>query len=250
MENLFTSDFDNQFKSRIPHLENYPEMLPFVGRKWNESSKILLIGESHFMPFDELKLSNITFDFFNDWYNGKSIDLNENYRNYIRTKRNIETVEGNEKRKRTLNIYYNLKSALKEIGTFENERIIFDKFAFYNYFQKPAYAKEEVNENRSITPTTQDNIVAYRTFTEIVGILNVKTVIFISRKSYNSFVVQRQQGANSTEIFSNIRIDFVPHAGRPWWNKASRQYALTGENIKRTGKEKFIAIVKDAIKDN
>ncbi len=242
MENLFTLDFDNQFRTRISHLDHYPEMLPFVGKKWVNSNKILFIGESHYLPYDEIKTYNNEFDFFENWYNGKSTELNNNHRNYINTRNNIITVESNRKREKPLNIYYNIKAALKEIKEFENENLIFDKFAYYNYYQKPAYVKEKKNEDRSIKPNEEDNQIAFSTFKEIVNILDVKTVIFISTKSYDSFSSQKQQLQNS-----NIKIDFVPHAGKQWWNRASKRYALAGANTKRTGKEKFIAIIKESI---
>lgn len=55
MTNFYTTEFDELFKSNISHLTNYPEMLPFVGLNWMQSKKILLIGESHWLPYDEIK---------------------------------------------------------------------------------------------------------------------------------------------------------------------------------------------------
>ena len=37
MEKLYTEEFDEQLKLMIPHLNNYPELLPHIGKNWENS---------------------------------------------------------------------------------------------------------------------------------------------------------------------------------------------------------------------
>lgn len=245
MKDLLTTDFDDALKSHIPHLSNYPEMLPFVGKQWSDTNKILFVGESHYLPYHEIRAYNTSFDFYENWYQGKSADLDDNHRNYISTRLNVIKVENREEYGyfKPLTIYYNLKSALREMEHYQNSEFVFDKFAYYNYFQKPASILEQANENRSIKPSKNDVEIAFDTLTKVVSILGVKTILFISKKSYDYFKASNAQNPNS---FNDVTIDFLPHAGRPWWNKTSLKYAIDGDNIALTGKQKFIELIKRA----
>lgn len=232
MTNFYTTEFDELFKSNISHLTNYPEMLPFVGLNWMQSKKILLIGESHWLPYDEIKTYS-GLDYFTNWYDFDSKELNENHKKYITTRNNLLTVEFG-KYEKSLTLYFNLKKALLEISHFSNSKLIFDKFSFYNYFQKPTFVRQINNEDRSIKPTTKDKEIAFETFQKIINIIKPESIIFISKKSFDSF----NEVKSKRNISFEMKIDFVPHAGRPWWNKNSESYG------NRTGKQKFIDIIK------
>lgn len=233
MDNLQTISFDEILKSKIKHFNNYPEMLPFIGNEWEKSKKILLIGESHYLPYDEIK-SYSDFDFNKNWYDGQSSILDAKHKKYITTRNNLITVESGIYEK-PLALYFNLRKALLELTELKNSKIVFDKFSFYNYFQKPAYVMEINNEDRSIKPSDLDKKIAYDIFKRIIEVIEPNIVIFVSKKSFNSF----NQLNSSRGDFKDLKIDFVPHAGRPWWNKISKSYG------NRTGKQKFIDIIKN-----
>lgn len=236
MKNVGTDLYDELLKSKIMHYTNYPEMLPFIGSNWIQSKGVLLIGESHYLPFAEInkieELKNV--DYFTNWYNLNSEKLGW-LKDYITTRKNFETVKFGSKKSKPLSLYYNLQKAIKDVGYLEQEQFEFDKFSFYNFYQKPANVNEIKGENRSFNSTKEDNEFAFDTFLKVIKIIKPKNVIFVSKKSYDAFNEMRiLQKMN----FDNIMIDFVPHAGRQWWNRKSKVYG------NRTGKQKFIDILK------
>lgn len=233
MKEIGTEKFDELLKSKIVHFSNYPEMLPFIGSHWVQSKRILLIGESHYFPFFEVHES-----YFIKWYDLNSKDLTEGQKSYITTRKNFVKIKSGGHSKPLL-LYYNLQKAVREAVNFKDEQFVFNEFCFYNYFQKPASANEIKGENRSIDPTKEDKEFAFKTFEKFVDIVKPKNVIFVSKKSYDAFNEVKSQGK---AIFSNIKIDFVPHAGRQWWNRKSKAYG------NRTGKQKFIDILENCYK--
>lgn len=88
-----------------------------------------------------------------------------------------------------------------------------------------------------INATDFDKKFAFQTLLKVAEVLEAKTIIFASRKSFNAFQIEKMN--HDTVLLKDITIDFVPHAGRPWWNKKSRVYG------NRTGREKFINLIKE-----
>jgi len=238
MIDIINTSYDEQLKEGIVHLRNYPEMLPFIGSKWENSKRILLLGESHFLPFDEL---DTNFDYYNNWYKGNSKNWDECLKGYIKTRGNISGIENSGKLNGTLALYFNLRNALLENEYLKNEIVIFDKFSFYNYFQKPAAVKEVNYENRSINAQEIDCKIAYDTLSKVAEIIKPNLIIFASVKAYDTYL--RQHLTSKSEILNEIKIDFVPHAGRQWWNRESWRYAKNGK--RRTGKQKFIDLIEE-----
>jgi hypothetical protein len=230
---LLSTKFDKFFLKEIPHFKSYPSLLPFVGYNWTNSKRILLIGESHYLPFDEI-WEYESFDFLNNWYEGSGDRLSEHHINYLNTRSNIFKLENGDFSK-PLTMYFNLKKSLLEVIDLNENGFIFDRFSYYKYFQKPAAINEIPNENRSIIPLNQDISVAFETFNLIVDILEPKVVIFVSSKSYNSFLAMKDKNLNFMEL--NAIIDVVPHAGSRWWNRSSGKYG------NKTGKQKFIDLI-------
>lgn len=233
MIDIQTKEFDETLKSVISHFQNYPEMLPFIGSRWSQSKKVLLIGESHYLPYGEIKIATGR-NYYEDWYTLNSSGLEANYQNYFTTRNNIFQVE--EKRHaKPLAFYFNLKGAIQEVEYFRMMPSVFDHFAFYNYFQRPANVQEVDNENRSIEPTSVDKEMAFETLLKIKDVIRPASIIFVSKKSFHAF----EEVCNHRNLSLDLKIDFVPHAGRPWWNRESEVYG------NRTGKQKFIDLLRD-----
>ncbi|MDX5442296.1 MAG: hypothetical protein LPJ89_00760 [Hymenobacteraceae bacterium] len=237
MNTLLNTDYDSEFQDRIFHFVNFPELLPFVGKNWDTSKRILLIGESHYLKYNELH--NITgIDYFDNWYKCNSANFEENFKKNIRTRTNVILVEQGNKEK-PLSIYRNLRNTLLELDLpgINNANGVFDKFSYYNYFQKPAYDFGVNKPNRSIEATVEDKTFAFETLLNIVEIIKPATIIFVSKKSFNAF--NQLASINKPLLLNETKVDFVPHAGRQWWNKVSKNYQ------NRTGKNKFKDLVRE-----
>jgi len=108
--------FDEKLISEIPHLKNYPQMKPYVGSKWtNQNRKVLLLGESHYIPGNELRdLENETH--LTNWYQNTSDNFYEGLADYINTRGVIHKADNpnEEGYSKALMIFYNLKKKIQK----------------------------------------------------------------------------------------------------------------------------------------
>ena len=244
MEPLYTTKYDNDLQSQLPHLQNYPELLPFIGNKWNESKlKILLIAESHYIATKDIQKEQLE-----NWYDYSSADFKKyesdpfQLHNYINTRLNVTRAE-TEKYSSPYVHYYNMKNAIRDnIPEFKNiDELVYPYFAYYNYFQRPAYT-----EGASIINKPIDDEKAYNTFKVIIDTIQPNKIIFTSNKSFNTYQNSRNK-LGEQSLFSD-KIYSVPHPGSAWWNRRSKKY---GKDIKtnqnKTGKKLFIDIITSKI---
>jgi hypothetical protein len=232
----YTTIFDEELISKIPHLKNYPQMKPYIGSKWkNQNRKILLIGESHYIPGDELKdLENETH--LTNWYHNTSDNFYQGLADYIDTRGVIHKADNPklEGYSKALMIFYNLKREIQNtVIELKTESEIFPYFSVYNYFQRPHF-----KEGGSIKNARIDNEIAYKTLKSIISIIKPTDIIFVSSKAKDSFDFQFSIDGEK-EIFGTIKVDSVPHASCRWWNTVSGRYG------NRTGREKFIALISN-----
>lgn len=240
METLYTSEYDNDLQSQLPHLKNYPELLPFIGNKWNESElKILLIAESHYIDIiNKENERNISEAHEKDWYSYKSGDIKwKGYLESINTRLNVTKAE-TEKYNSPYVHYYNMRDTFREkISEFKDIEFVYPYFAYYNYFQRPAY-----KDGASIINSPEDDKIAYNTFKVVTKTIQPNKIIFTSNKSFNAYLNSRNK-LNEQNLFS-VNIDSVPHPGCAWWNRRSKKYGKnTDTNKFRTGRDKFIDII-------
>lgn len=236
MKTPYTTEFDSDLKSEVQHLNNYPQMLPFIGNKWVEQSKkILLLGESHYIPGDELKdLEKDNNTHLTDWYNNTSDNFYEGLADYIDTRGVVQKADNPEEEgyAKPLMIFYNLKRELKNnLSQLKNETQVFPFISFYNYFQRPHFI-----EGGSILNNEKDNEIAFQTLKSVTKIIKPTLIIFISSKAKDSFKYMFNKDVDKN-CFDNIIIDGVPHASSQWWNRKSGVYN------NKTGREKFVSLI-------
>lgn len=241
MQILHTTKFDNDLQNQLPHLQNYPELLPFIGKEWDVSPhKILLIAESHYI--DEGAISS---NHENDWYNYNSDNfLWKDYLDSINTRDNVDKADNvkiHGYRSPYLH-YYNVKKEIKSnLSDFKETELIFPYLAYYNYFQRPALA-----DGASIINNEKDNEIAYNTFKSLVNIIKPSKIIFTSNRSYDSFLYSINK--HDEQALFSIKIHSVPHPGSAWWNRKAAKYGKAiGTNKNRTGRERFIDIITSKI---
>lgn len=240
MEVLYTTGYDVDLQSKLPHLNNYPELLPFIGKYWSESAKILLIAESHYID-----KGAISAEHSKDWYYYKSSDfLWKNYLPSINTRLNVYQADNVKKYgyKSPYLHYYNMKMEIKSnIPKFKDTELVYSHFSYYNYFQRPAYA-----DGASIVNELNDNEIAYNTLKVVIDIIKPNKIIFTSNKSFSAYLHSRNK-LNEQFLFPT-KIYSVPHPGSAWWNRRSANYGkVIGANINRTGRERFVDIITSKI---
>ena len=245
MEALYTEIYDAQLRAALPHFNNYPELLPHIGKYWNESPyKILLIAESHYIDYFNKDKGAISEAHSKDWYNHKSSDfLWKSYLDSINTRENVKSAEL-EKYKSSYLHYYNMKKEIKSnLPEFKDAELIYPYLSYYNYFQRPAY-----KDGSSIDNNHKDDEIAYTTISFIYKIIKPNRIIFTSNKSFNSFINSRDKLEEKYLFPINQLVYSVPHPGSAWWNRRSMNYGKNpATNKNRTGRERFIDIITNRI---
>ncbi len=234
MESCCTA-FDEKLL-KIPHYIKHPEMLPFVGKSYQEMKEkgkktVLLVGESHYIEgadasngekhFEEVKWydddgfshadgfkkGNIFFDHF-DFYVTRHI-----VSNFLKG----EDGSGYTIFSNPLRAYWG-----------EVERQNYHKFAFMNYFQSPAFAR-----GKSKDPSEKDLEVAKATLEKVIEFLAPDVVIFLSKKAFWAYIGSEKYQVEKTAEHRFLyckkdgdKPDFyaVSHPTCPWWNRSGGRY--------------------------
>jgi hypothetical protein len=248
MKEKFKHAYDIQFKE-IEHFKNYPEMMPFVGRNY-EDTKVLFIGESHFL--NGAILFEKTPKFENQWYNQESSQLplkqndsDPNFLGAIYTREVLDDFMYGSSSK-SYRIFSNLAAEMQDCiaQKSDNARSVFENVAFYNYYQRPAFSSGD-----SIEDNEEDNEKAYSVYKEVVQILQPKKVIFVSSKAASIYKYYKSRKYRDTDgKMNHPEYDSVSHPGSSWWNRRSKNYGENVDGTNRTGREKFKWLIEEAAK--
>ena len=164
---MSNSMYDSQLLS-IPFYQSHWYMLPFVGDNYEspEHKKLLLVGESHYMPKGAVVHHND-----NLWYDG-SLNLSDDEVRYCNTRGARDYKSGRFGK--------NIDRAIREVFPVVGENA-FVEMASYNYFLRPADYRRSF---KSIC-TERDCDEAVRVFYAILEILKPDFIIFTSRFVFN-----------------------------------------------------------------
>ena len=216
--------FDNEL-DLIEHYQKFPVMKPFVGKNYgqNNSPKIMLIAESHYLPPTSTINQNPEI-----WYNSTQKNLTDKEVEWINTRK---ILSGNWKPAghmifRELDIRLSESMDISKTGAMTN-------VVFMNGFQRPA-------------PITGDSIkkfckpidckIGAETIKKVLNILEPNLVIFVSKLSWDKL----RWKIPKTEC--EIEFNFVCHpgtGGRYWHNKNYTH-----------GLKKFNSIIVNALNKN
>ncbi len=210
--------------AQLDHFAKYPRMTPWIGSKYPLNKRILVIGESHYLPNGVTYHHNVE-----GWYVGNEITLKDDvYRscvqekdkqngiNYISTSgilRVRSTDMPPEKRRKFSakghTIYRNIFSALNSVCFKSNNYLdAIDHIAYYNYFQRPAE-----NTGGSIKVTQKDKEVAEATLKYILESIKPDLVLVVSKKV----------GKVITPHLSDLKHVVTAHPASVWWNRKTKK---------------------------
>jgi len=222
--NNSTDIFDNEFDT-IEHYQKFPSMRPYVGKNYgkNNSRKILLIAESHYLPPKSTISRNPE-----KWYESSQSDLTKEEIAWINT-RNI--LKGNWKPAGHM-IFKELNTRMSEFMDIKEFRAM-TNVAFMNGFQRPA-----PNTGNSIKHFCKpiDYKIGAQTIEKVVNIIKPNLVIFVSKLSWDKLKGKIPKSQ------SDIIYDFVCHpgtGGRYWHNKNYEH-----------GVNKFKSLIENEMKKN
>lgn len=198
-------------------------MRPYVGKNFRneETPKILLIGESHYLDEDSPQRTSPEA-----WYSGSSATLSEYEITFISTAKLLEDATANAFPSPTHSIYSNPFWEINEYGPhYVDYRLVADDIAFYNFFLRPALDGDSLEHELSIMDTEMANeaiLLHCRT-------LQPTAVVFLSMLA-----------RNCCNAVLDIPIVATPHPGCSHWNSVRQKYGnkrgrdLLGEFVKTT----------------
>lgn len=204
------------------YLKRHYECLPFIGEQY-ESSRLLLIGESHYVP-----KAGVQFVDREDFYDISFDDLPDGeYKGWIHTRSVFEwrVYHGGD-----LNVFFRNPAAEIAKIMHHTDRVSNDcireamhQYAFMNYFKRPSYKKGRTIERL----TEQDYQCAYDTSCHIIDVLQPTHMIFLSKKAFYAFCDSDQEG----KIRSNYSIKSVSHPSSHWWNRRRKDGGCAREDF-------------------
>lgn len=219
-----TIEYDEDLKSNIKHYANHKQMLPFIGKYWGKFKKLLIIGESHYLP-PETKKKTIK-----NWYKLTSDQLTEDEYWWTATAELLDIAGENQiyKSKGHL-IWKNIELAIIQSGFNPSDKTnLFQYVSYMNLFQRPAQ-----NTGDSIIYNDDDVVFANNVLKEVCSIIKPEYLFFVSSKAYSV-----------SENIDEVVIGHSCHPSCKWWNMKSKSYTFATQTKPLTGKESFIRFLK------
>lgn len=216
-----TKEFDKDLKT-IDHYFRFPAMKPYIGVDYGKNgySKILLVGESNYLPKNSMVHKNAE-----EWYKADQSKLTNDEINWIHCR---QLLECNWKSNGHM-IYRELESNLKKYFKTNNDLRAMTNVAYINGFQRPS---PETGESIRKFLNKIDYKISSDVLSKVIEIISPDVVIFVSKLTWDRLGWR-------LKIDKEIKIDFTCHpgtGGRYWHNK----------NYKN-GKNKFNKILKTTL---
>lgn len=219
--------------SSIPFYQSHWYMTPFIGDNYESSNhkKLLLIGESHYMP----EGSTVHHD-ADLWYNGIPT-LSEEEQRWCSTcgSRGYNT-----------SVFTNrVNSSLHELIKSDNNA--WQEVASINYFLRPCDCKQNVNGLwRSYDGKDVDCEQAICNFIKILDVLKPDLFVFLScnvckhaERDYPKFFGGKLWDWTSLH---NINYTYTNHPSSHWWYKPMKNYSRA---CGKTSREYFYSWLKE-----
>ncbi len=205
-------------------LRRHDECIPFIGEKYEES-RLLLIGESHYVPKVDVICVNRE-----DFYEISFYDLAEGfggYKGWINTREVFEkrVYEKIDFKNFFSNAATEIARALLHTDILSQEQKVeaMHQYAFMNYFKRPSYNSGKTIEELS----EKDYQYAYNVSCHIIDVLKPRLTVFLSQKAYWAFC-----DSDRDNIYRNkYDIKSVSHPSSCWWNRKRRDGKCAREDF-------------------
>lgn len=226
--------FDSQFQS-IPFYQSHWYMLPFVGDNYEspKHKKLLLIGESHYMPEGATLHHDV-----DRWYD-EVPNLSHEEERWCDTRGTREWKSGQFGK--------NIDSAIRRIFQVESDNA-FQEMASYNYFLRPADSKKSFKD----ICTERDCMEAVRMFGILLDILKPDLIVFVSK-----FAFDYAEWIDFPKVFNcrlwdytaknNMDYIFTEHPSSSWWNRVVKMKTGSSDDYFRgmTSRDFFCTWLKE-----
>jgi hypothetical protein len=216
----------------------YPSFAPFVGSTFSDPAqqgrpRILLIGESHYLP-EAATLHHRA----SDWFAGDQATLLQQEKQrtgkdtewlaWIHTAGVVRNALDKNFPLRPHSLWRNALAAINDAGpNYPDKRRVGEEIAFFNFFQRPALQGASLRGR--LTP--EDDALANAVFAYELDRLRPTAVVFLSRLAEDKLTHRLSVPSVAT-----------PHPGCRWWNTPARPYG------NRTGKAILEAFVREHLR--
>lgn len=177
-------------------------MKPYVGGRYrNSTTKLLLIGESHYLP--ERSQQHVTPG---QWYDGTSATLSQEEKRWNNTKEILRGAVETKFREKAHWLWKNSFDAINAAGPkYVDYREVAKDIAFYNFFLRPAI------HGRSLACEPKDVAMANDAFMLHYRDLEPTAVVFLSVLAHRHFHAP-----------PGVKVISTTHPSSAWWNRISK----------------------------
>ncbi len=198
------------------HYIKYPVMKPWVGGLYSSGAtkKLLVIGESHYLPPKSTKSSDVDF-----WYSSSELGLTPKEVSWINTSGIIRDNKSDNFPNKAHGIFRNIGKILNEgFLSYDNSADALNHVAYLNYFQRPAETTGD-----SINVHKQDLEVSQKVIDDVINALKPEIVVFTSSKAgdHGQQVVEKH----------GVLCVAAPHPTCQWWNREAKKYGGYGRDV-------------------
>jgi hypothetical protein len=226
-ENMFRgTEIYNELLYNVPHYKKHSHMIPFIGKYWEKYKKLLVLGESHYLPeWSEP-------DTINNWYTLTTDDLDEEEISWTNTSKLIDNTWYEAKAD---TIFRNIDYAIIDSGfrpQYDEYDNSYSYIAYMNFFQRPAN-----KTGGSINANSMDKTIANETLQKVVEIIKPDFLFFASSKSWDCL----DKSIFKYLIDSN-KIGHSCHPATSYWNTPVMKYSIDNKTP-LSGKMNFINFI-------
>lgn len=210
----------------IPYFVQYPKLKPFIGDNYGKTKKILIIGESNYLP----KNSTIHLNAEN-WFNSTQDKLNYKEKEWI----DYDKIRVFDENKKGHQFYSIIEKKLKKYFDEDPQLSSLSNIAFINGFQRPAIEHQSIKKSLTNTDLKESVNILGKT----IQILEPNVIIFMSKLTWDELkwrVNEKFNLENSIELYFTCH----PCTGGRYWNNKKYPH----------GEVKFNKILKELFSSN
>lgn len=237
----------------IDFYKKHPMLCPFVGKEYHSHKKIMLIGESHFLPEQSSCFLTKDEECASIWYHGdfsweqldrKEYGFSQEDITYMWTIHVVYAYLCGQHAKGTARMFGIPWKTMQACASVRKEFMLEDEcesreiakhIAFMNYFIRPASMS-----GCSIKSIAEDELAAYENLKQVMRILEPDHMFFLSTLAGNSFIEHAKKDACFLDNLLDERITVLHHPSTPFtWNKPTNKFALNKEALHCIYKEEL-----------
>jgi hypothetical protein len=212
-----TDEYNKELLEKNYHYRVHPQMIPFVGKYWGKHKKLLVLGESHYLP------ENTPPSIFEKWYDEELDIYNDDEIKLIEHTNTAEIIDLTWYDSPGHIIYQRIDYAIEKSG-FRPEYLPGEKsfcyIAYMNFFQRPSSVSGEQIDPKE---NPDDKTVANDTLADVIKVIEPDYIFFVSKLAWDYL---EKEWVEFKELIENGKIGHACHpaAWGQWYKEGEKAF--------------------------